>query len=96
MQVVQAEIEGHVARLFSDGRVRFFPHLHHDLFDARRVNAAVRNQPLNRHLGDLATVRVKARQNDCARRVVHDEIDAGCQLEGANVAAFAPDDAAFR
>ena len=37
----------------------------------------------------------KPEQDDRARRVVHDEVDAGGQLERADVAALAADDAAL-
>ena len=56
------------------------------------MDAAVRNQPLDRLLGDLAAVRIEAGQDDRARRVVDDQVDAGRQLERADVAAFAADD----
>ena len=46
-------------------------------------------------LRDLAAVRIEARQDDRARRVVDDEIDAGGELERADVAALASDDAAL-
>ena len=66
-----------------------------DLLDARRMDAAVGDQPLDRLLRDLAAVRIEAGQDDRARRVVDDQIDAGRELERADVAALAADDAAL-
>ena len=60
------------------------------------MDAAVGNEPLDRQLGDLAAVGIEAGQDDRARRVVDDEIDAGGVFEGADVAAFAADDAALQ
>ncbi len=59
------------------------------------MNAAVGDQPLDRFLGDLAAVRVEAREDDRPRRVVDDEIHAGGLLERADVAALAADDTAL-
>ena len=44
---------------------------------------------------DLAAERVEARQDDGARRVVDDQVDAGGLLEGADVPPLAADDAAL-
>ena len=48
---------------------------------------------LDRLLGNLAAVRVEAREDDRAGRVVDDQIDAGGQFERADVAPLAADDA---
>ncbi len=60
------------------------------------MDAAVRNQTLDGLLGDLPAVRIEAGQDDRAGRVIDDEIDAGGLFERADVASFAPDDAAFQ
>ena len=44
-------------------------------------------------LRDLAAVGIEAREDDRARRVVDDQVDAGGQLERADVAPLAADDA---
>ena len=67
-----------------------------DFLDARRVDAAVGDQPLDRLLGDLAAVGIEAGQDDRARRVVDDQVDAGGELERADVASLAADDAALQ
>ena len=67
----------------------------HDFFDPRGMNAAVGNQLAQRHTGDFAAHRIEAADDHHARRVVDDHVDAGGFFEGANVATFAADDAAF-
>ena len=67
----------------------------HDFFDPRRMDAAVGNQLVQRHSGDFAAHGVEAADDDHARRVVDDHVDAGGLFEGADVAAFAADDAAL-
>ena len=57
------------------------------------MDAAVGDQPLDRLLRDLAAVGIEAGEDDRARRVVDDQVDAGGELEGADVAPFTPDDA---
>ena len=95
VQVVQAKLECDGPALFARFLVGFVFDLLHDLLDARGVNAAVGDEFFNRLLGHLAPVRIEARQDDRTRRVVHDEVDAGGELEGADVSALAPDDAAL-
>ena len=57
------------------------------------MDAAVGDEPLDRLFRDLAAIRIEAREDDRARRVVDDEIDAGRLLERADVASLAADDA---
>ncbi len=59
------------------------------------MDAAVLQQLLQRHPGDLAADAVEARQHDRVGRVVDDEVDAGEVLQRADVAALAADDAAL-
>ena len=65
------------------------------LLDARRMDAPVGQQLLERHAGDLAAHAVERRQHDRAGRVIDDEVDAGEVLERADVAPLATDDAAL-
>ena len=65
------------------------------LLDPGRVDAAVGEELLQRHPGDLAPDAVEAGQDHGVGRVVDDEVDAGEVLEGADVAALAADDAAL-
>jgi hypothetical protein len=66
-----------------------------DLLDPRRVDPPVGDQPLERDLGDLAPQGIVAGDDDGLRRVVHDEVHAGGQLERADVPPLAPDDPAL-
>ena len=66
-----------------------------DLFDARRVDAAVLDQAGQGEARDLAAHGVEAAEHDGVGRVVDDQVDAGGGLEGADVAALAADDAAL-
>ena len=95
MQIVQSEVERDGFALLAHRLVGLVLHLLDDFLDPRGVNAAVRNETLDGLLGDLAAVGVEAGQDDGARRVVHDEIDAGGHLEGADVAALSSDDPAL-
>ncbi len=52
MQVVQPELEGDRGAFLAHRFVGLFLHLLDDFFDARRVNAAVGDQALDRLLGD--------------------------------------------
>ena len=66
VEIVQAELEGDRAALLAHLLVGFVLDLLDDLFDARRMNAAVGDQLLDRLLRDLAPIRIEARQDDRA------------------------------
>ena len=88
---------------FGCGFIRGFAHfgLHFEsrlvdhVFDARRMNAAIGDEVRQSDATDLAAHRLETRNHHGFRRIVDDEIAAGKLLESADVAAFAPDDAAF-
>ena len=65
------------------------------LLDSRRVDPAVGQQLLQRQPRQLTPDAVEPRQDDRARGVVDDEVDAGQVLERADVATLAADDPAL-
>ena len=95
MEVVEARVEDGLLAGLLDllGHIRLG--LVEHLLDARGMDAAVLDEALERDAADLAADRVEAREDDCLRRVVDDQVDAGELLEGADVAALAADDAAL-
>src|SRR5439155_1464418 len=66
---------------------------------SQEVDAELEVRPLHVAIdglfGDLAAVGIEPGHDDRARRVVDDEIDASGELERADVASFAADDAAL-
>ena len=79
----------------ADLRVDFFLRFGDELFDPRRMDAAVGDELVERDPGDFAADRVERADDHHARRVVDDHVDAGGLFERADVAAFAADDAAL-
>ena len=75
--------------------VDFLARLVDDFLDAARMDASVGHELLERQARDLAAHRIEARDDDRVRRVVDDDVDAGRELERADVSAFAADDAAL-
>ena len=93
MQPEDAHFEhGVLARGF-DLLIDLFGDLFHRLLDAGGVDAAVRNEALEREAGDLPSDGIEARKDDDFGRIVDDEFDAGRVLDGADVAPLAADDA---
>ncbi len=95
---VQTGGPGFLCRLESevaDAVVHFLLCFADDLFDAARMDPAVLNQFDHRQLGDLAADVVEGRNDDHARGIVDDHVDARLLLEGADVAALAANDAAL-
>src|SRR5262249_45223547 len=76
-------------------RVHFGLRLADDLLDTARVDAPIHNQVRQRDSGDFAPNGVETRQYDRFRCIVNDEIYPGQRLEGADIAALPPDDAAL-
>ncbi len=66
-----------------------------DLLDAAGMDAAVLDQLDQRQLGHFAADVVEGRDDDDARRIVDDDVDARLLFEGADVAPFAADDSAL-
>ena len=79
MEVEQPELERRRLALLADRLLHLGLDLLDDLLDARRMDAAVGDQPLDRLARDLAAERIEAREDDRARRVVDDQLDAGGQ-----------------
>ena len=93
MQPEDAHFEhGVLARSF-DLLIDLFGDLFHRLLNAGGVDAAVRDEALEREAGDLPSDGVEARKDDDFGRIVDDEFDAGRVLDGADVAPLAADDA---
>src|SRR4051794_9372445 len=63
------------------------------LFDPRRVDPPVLEQPLERQPCDLAAYAVEAGENHRSWGVIDDEVDPGEHLERSDVAPLAADDA---
>ena len=95
MEVVQAELEGSRFALAPNGVLHVRLHLLDDLFDARGMDAAVGDQPLDRLPGDLTPEGVEAGEDDGPGRIVDNQFHAGGRLERADVAPFTADDPAF-
>ena len=95
VEALHAGLEGGVLAGLLEVRLELGLRLVVGLLDARRVDAPVGEQLLERHARDLAAHAVERRQHDGARRVVDDEVDAGEVLERADVASLAADDAAL-
>src|SRR3989344_3453600 len=66
-----------------------------DLLDARGLNSAVGDQLLQSVFGDVPAYRIKGRDHNSARRVVHNDLNPRSPLERPDVAAFAADDLAL-
>lgn len=82
-----AELEHHLADLLL--------HLRDDFLDARRLDAAVLEQFLHREFGDVAARQVEAREDDRARCVINNDVNARGLFKRDDVTAFLTDDLAL-
>ena len=76
-----------------DRSVDLLLRLLHDLLDAPRMDAAVGDELGERHARNLAAHRIEAGDDHRIRRIIDDDVDAGGELEGADVSPLAADDA---
>ncbi len=90
-----AQVDGCALAGLDDFFLYLFPHLRHHLFDACRVYAAVGHQLVQCQACYLAAHGVKAGKYDGLWGVVHYYLDSGSGFQGAYVAAFPTDYAAF-
>ena len=68
------------------------PDLFNDFFDPGRVDPAVRDEPFQGDPGHLAPQRVEARQSNCLRRVINDNIHPRRRLKRLDISSLFPDD----
>ncbi len=95
MQVEQPQLERRQLAFLEHGGFHLGLHLLDDLLDPRRMNAAIGDQLLDGLTRDFAAERIERGQDDRARRVVDDQLDARGQFQRADVATLAADDAAL-
>src|SRR5258707_14186595 len=69
--------------------------LFHDLLDTGRVDTTVSHQPLQGKTGDLTAQRVKGRQYDGFRSIVHDEVYSRSRLYSTDITTFTANDLAL-
>ena len=92
---VHATLVGCLLTSLDDRCLHFLFRLVDDLLDAAGMDASVGYQLLQREPRDLAPHRIEAGDHYGVRRVIDDDVDAGGQLEGADVPSFPADDAAL-
>ena len=95
MQSVDSRL---VRRLLADLdnlSIHFLAGLIDDLLDPTGVDAPIRHQLFQGEAGYLAADRIEAGNDDGVGRVVDDDVDASCKLEGPNVPPFSADDPPF-
>ena len=95
VEAVDPHLEAGALAFLLEVLVHVLLDLLHHLLDARRVDAAVGDEPLERQPRHLAAERVVARDEDRLRRVVDDQVHAGGRLERPDVAPLSPDDPAL-
>ena len=95
MQAGHARFDRSPLAFFFDHALDFGFGIFDQFFDPGRVNAPILNHLGQRDPGNFAPHRIERGQRHGFRRVVDDNVDTGRPLDGADVAAVAPDDAAL-
>ena len=92
---MHAEVDGRALTRFDNFFFHLLLHLGNDFLDACGVDAAVGDELVQGEAADFAANGVEGRDDDGFGRVVHNDFNACGGFEGADVATFAADDAAF-
>ena len=95
MEPVDSEVDGSALPDLDDLLLDLLLDLCHDLLDACWVDAAVGDELVECESCDFAAHGVESREDDRLGGIVDDDLDAGCGLQGPDVASFASDDAAL-
>jgi hypothetical protein len=95
VQALDVAVEGGLLAGLDEARLELGLRLVVGLLDARRVDAPVGQQLLERHARDLSAYAVEGRQDDGAGGVVDDEVHAGEVLQRTDVAPLPADDPAL-
>ena len=92
---MDAEVNGGALTRFDNFFFHLFAHFGHDFLDACGVDASVGNELVECQAADFAAHGVEGGDDDGFGRIVYNDFHASCGFEGADVAAFASDDAAL-
>jgi hypothetical protein len=95
MQTVNTCVVRRLLASLDDLRLDFLARFVDDFFDATWMNAAVRDQLLQREARHFTADRVETRHDDRIRRVVDDHVNTSRELERTDVSALASDDASL-
>ena len=95
MHLLESKAQDRLFPCLSNRSLQLLIDLRDFLLDTRRVDASVGNQSLHRHARQFSADRIESTEHDGLRCVVDQYIDPGRSFEGANVASFAANDAAF-
>ncbi len=95
MNGLQTELERGVLAGFADHLIEFSADLGNLFLDAGGIDAAIGDQTLDGHARQFTAHGVETAEHDSLRRIVDEHIDAGRRFKCADIAAFAPDDAAL-
>ena len=92
---VDAQVDAGALAGFEDFVFELLLDLGDHFLDAGGVDAAVHDELVQGQAGHFAADRVEGGKHDGVRGVVHDDLDAGRRLQGADVPSFTADDAAL-
>ena len=95
VQSVDAEVNGGALTCFDNFLFHLFAHFGHDFLNACGVDASVGNELVECQAADFAAHGVEGGDDDGFGRIVYNDFHASGGFEGADVAAFASDDAAL-
>ena len=95
MQAVYSEVDGGALSCLHNLFLDLFAYFCHNFLDACGVYASVGHKLMQGQTGYLAAYGVEARKHDGVGGVIDNYLDAGGGFEGADVAAFTTDYAAF-
>ena len=95
VQAVDAKLHHGALALPLHLQLKVVAALLHRLLNAGGVDAAITDQALQRHAGNLAAGLVKGGQGDGLRGIIDDKIHAGGSFQRADVAALTADDTAL-
>ena len=95
MQTVYAEVYGCTLACLDNLFLHLLFHLSNNLLYACGVDTSVGDKLVQSKTGNLAANRVEGGEGDTLRRVVNNNLYAGCCLKRADITSFATDDTTF-
>ena len=92
VQTVNTQVDCGALTHLDDLLLDLLLYLRNHLLDTCGVDTTVGNQLMQSQSSDLAAYGIEARQDDCLGRIINDDLDARCSLQGADVTTLATDD----
>src|SRR2546423_9360348 len=89
LQAMDIGFNSSVFTCFANDSINFLLCLGDDILNTSGMDAPIQDEPCQCNPSHFTADRIEARENDCFRCIIDDEINTCCSLQGTNTASLA-------